>query len=109
MKIPLLVAINKKLRAWTGGWWGGSLYDSVNRASHRQNPPGMRPRDAKLDLPPSIRPEQVRRSRYINKNSAFNRDLVSNMAIYSTGTGIKPKARTKNLVWNEAAEASFGR
>jgi capsid protein len=71
--------------------------------------PGAAPRDAKLDLLPGIRRELVRRSRYLHKNSGFVRELVGNMAIYSTGDGIKPQALSPNAEWNKAAEEYFSR
>ena len=49
--------------------------------------PGASPGDAKRDLSPGVRSELVRRSRYLHKNSGFVRELVGNMAIYSTGDG----------------------
>jgi len=49
----------------------------------------------------------VRRSRYLHKNSGFVRELVGNMAIYSTGDGIKPQAQSPDPAWNRLAEEYF--
>ncbi len=51
--------------------------------------------------------ELVRRSRYLHKNSGFVRELVGNMAIYSTGDGIKPQAQSPDPEWNRQAEEYF--
>jgi capsid protein len=43
----------------------------------------------------------------MHKNSGFVRELVANMAIYSTGDGIRVQAQSPDPVWNRAAEAYF--
>ena len=54
-----------------------------------------------------MRAELVRKSRYLHKNSGFVRELVANMAIYSTGDGIRVQAQSTDQAWNRAAEAYF--
>ena len=49
----------------------------------------------------------MRRSRYLAKNSGFVREMVNNMAIYSTGDGIRPQAQSDDVTWNRQAEAYF--
>jgi lambda family phage portal protein len=88
-------------RAWFGP------YESANPSPRRGRVPGSAPRDTKLDLSPGVRSELVRRSRYLQKNSGFVRELVANMAIYSTGDGIKPQAQSSDPQWNRAAEEHF--
>ena len=87
------------------GWF--SPYESANWSPRRGRVPGAAPGDAKRDLTPGIRNELVRRSRYLYKNSGFVRELVGNMAIYSTGDGIKPQAQSPDPVWNRRAEEYF--
>jgi len=84
-----------------------SPYDAANWSPNRGRVPGSAPRDAKLDLSPGVRSELVRRSRYLHRNSGFVREMVSNMAIYSTGDGIKPQAQSSDAQWNRAAEEYF--
>jgi capsid protein len=86
-------------------WW--SAYEGANFSTRRARVPGVSPGDAKRDLSPSVRTELVRRSRYLHKNSGFVRELVGNMAIYSTGDGIKPQAQSANPAWNRLAEDYF--
>ncbi len=86
-------------------WW--SAYEGANFTTRRSRIPGVSPDDAKRDLSPSVRTELVRRSRYLHKNSGFVRELVGNMAIYSTGDGIKPQAQSADPVWNRQAEEYF--
>lgn len=86
-------------------WW--SAYEGANFTNRRSRVPGVPPGDAKRDLSPSVRTELVRRSRYLHKNSGFVRELVGNMAIYSTGDGIKPQAQSPNPEWNRQAEEYF--
>jgi capsid protein len=43
----------------------------------------------------------------MHKNSGFVRELVANMAIYSTGDGIRVQAQSPSPEWNRAAEAYF--
>ena len=86
-----------------------SPYDAANWSPARGRVPGSAPRDAKLDLSPGVRTELVRRSRYLHRNSGFVREIVSNMAIYSTGDGIRPQAQSPDAEWNRRAEEIFRR
>ncbi|TSA33257.1 MAG: phage portal protein [Verrucomicrobiaceae bacterium] len=86
-----------------------SPYDAANWSHSRGRVPGSAPRDAKLDLSPGVRTELVRRSRYLHRNSGFVREMVSNMAIYSTGDGIRPQAQSTDPDWNRRAEEIFRR
>ena len=88
-------------KAWS------SVYESANASPRRGSVPGSAPRDAKLDLTPSIHRELVRRSRYLSKNSGFMREMVSSMVIYSTGDGIRPQAQSDDPDWNRKAESYF--
>ena len=90
-------------KAWS------SAYDAANWSPSRGRVPGSAPRDAKLDLSPGVRTELVRRSRYLHRNSGFVREMVSNMAIYSTGDGIRPQAQSPDPDWNRRAEEVFRR
>ena len=83
------------------------VYEGANASPRRAPVPGVAPRDAKLDLSVAVRRELVRRSRYLHKNSGFVRELVGNMAIYSTGDGIRPQAQSPDPVWNRLAEDYF--
>ena len=86
-----------------------SPYDAANFSRRRGIVPGAAPRDGKLDLTPYVRRELVRRSRYLHRNSGFVREIVANMAIYSTGDGIRPQAQSASPEWNEQAEEYFRR
>lgn len=88
-------------KAWS------SVYESASHSPRRGKVPGAAPRDAKLDLSASTRRELVRRARYLHKNSGFVRELVANMAIYSTGDGIRPQAQSPDPEWNRKAEDYF--
>lgn len=88
-------------RAWSSG------YDGANPSPRRGPVPGAAPRDAKLDLSPAVRRELVRRSRYLHRNSGLVRELISNLAIYSTGDGIRPQAQSPDPTWNRQAEDYF--
>lgn len=94
-----------KAWAYSFGWF--SPYESANWSPRRGHVPGAAPGDTKRDLTPGIRNELVRRSRYLHKNSGFVRELVGNMAIYSTGDGIKPQAQSPDPAWNRQAEEYF--
>jgi capsid protein len=84
-----------------------SPYEAANWSPRRGTVPGAAPGDTKRDLTASVRGELVRRSRYLHRNSGFVRELVSNMAIYSTGDGIRPQAQSPDPVWNRQAEDYF--
>lgn len=86
-----------------------SPYEAANYSSRRSRVPGAAPTDAKKELTPYARRELVRKSRYLNKNSGFAREVVGDMAIYSTGDGIRPQAQTEDPEWNRAAEEYFKR
>ena len=85
----------------------GSPFESANGSSRRGLVPGFAPTDARHELTPGVRSELVRKSRYLHKNSGFVRELVANMAIYSTGDGIRVQAQSASPDWNRAAEAYF--
>ena len=90
-------------KAWS------AVYDNAQNSPRRGQVPGAAPRDAKKDLTAGTRRELVRRSRYLYKNSGFVRELVSSMAIYSTGDGIRPQAQSPDPDWNQRAEDYFKR
>ena len=85
----------------------GSTYESANWSSRRGLVPGAAPTDARHELTSGVRAELVRKSRYMHKNSGFVRELVANMAIYSTGDGIRVQSQSPDQAWNRAAEAYF--
>lgn len=101
---PILQFINRLIPK---AWW--TSYEGANYTNRRSRIPGVPPQDAKRDLSPAVRRELVRRSRYLHKNSGFVRELVGNMAIYSTGDGIKTQAKSSNSEWNRKAEEYFTR
>jgi capsid protein len=86
--------------------WGSS-FESANWSPRRGSVPGASPTDARNELTPGVRSELVRKSRYLHKNSGFMRELVANMAIYSTGDGIRVQAQSPDPAWNRNAEAYF--
>jgi capsid protein len=85
----------------------GTPYEAANWSPRRGAVPGASPTDARNELTPGVRSELVRKARYLHKNSGFVRELVSNMAIYSTGDGIRVQAQSASSEWNRAAEAYF--
>ncbi len=89
--------------------FGYSSYESANASPRRGTVPGAAPTDTKKELTSHTRRELVRRSRYLNKNSGFSREMVADMAIYSTGDGIRPQPQSEDADWNKAAEAYFAR
>ncbi|MEX0331471.1 MAG: phage portal protein [Puniceicoccaceae bacterium] len=87
----------------------GSSYEAANPSIRRSRVPGAAPSDARRELTAHTRRELVRKSRYLNKNSGFSREVVGDMAIYSTGDGIRPQAQTADPAWNRQAEEFFKR
>jgi capsid protein len=85
----------------------GSPFEAANWSPRRGAVPGASPSDARKELTPSVRTELVRKSRYLHKNSGFVRELVANMAIYSTGDGIRVQAQSPDPEWNRTAEEYF--
>jgi capsid protein len=85
----------------------GSPFEAANWSPRRGSVPGAAPTDARQELTSSVRTELVRKSRYLHKNSGFVRELVANMAIYSTGDGIRVQAQSASPEWNRAAETYF--
>ena len=85
----------------------GSPFEAANWSPRRSSVPGASPTDARNDLTPGVRTELVRKSRYLHKNSGFVREMVANMAIYSTGDGIRVQAQSPDPAWNRAAEDFF--
>lgn len=95
-----MIALLKKVFSLGG-------YESANHSSKRSAVPGASPTDARKELTPGTRRELVRRSRYLIKNSGFTREVVGDMAIYSTGDGIRPQAQSESPEWNRKAEDYF--
>lgn len=87
--------------AWT------TPFESVNHSSRRGAVPGVAPTDAWKEMPRWVRSEMVRKSRYLQKNSGFVRELVGTTAIYSTGDGIRTQAQSGDPAWNKQAEEYF--
>ncbi|MBP7948909.1 MAG: phage portal protein [Verrucomicrobiales bacterium] len=85
----------------------GTPYEAANWSPRRGSVPGASPTDARNELTPGVRSELVRKARYLHKNSGFVRELVANMAIYSTGDGIRVQAQSPDPEWNRAAEDYF--
>ena len=85
----------------------GSPFEAANWSPRRGMVPGASPTDARVELSASVRTELVRKSRYLHKNSGFVRELVANMAIYSTGDGIRVQAQSGDADWNRRAEDHF--
>ena len=88
-------------RAW------GSPFEAANWSPRRGSVPGAAPTDSRNELTSTVRTELVRKSRYMHKNSGFVRELVANMAIYSTGDGIRVQAQSPDPDWNREAESYF--
>jgi ribosomal protein S14 len=86
--------------------WNSS-FEGANWSPRRGTVPGYAPTDARQELTAGVRSELVRKSRYLHKNSGFVRELVANMAIYSTGDGIRVQAQSADPGWNRKAEAYF--
>jgi lambda family phage portal protein len=86
-----------------------SPFEAANPSIRRSQVPGAGPTDARKELTPHARRELVRKSRYLMKNSGFAREVVGDMAIYSTGDGIRPQAQSEDPQWNRQAEAYFAR
>ncbi len=85
----------------------GSPFEAANWSPRRGGVPGASPADLRAELNPGVRSELVRKSRYLHKNSGFVREMVANMAIYSTGDGIRVQAQSADPDWNRAAEEFF--
>ena len=85
----------------------GSPFEAANWSPRRGSVPGAAPTDARQELTSNVRTELVRKSRYLHKNSGFVRELVANMAIYSTGDGIRVQAQSPAPEWNRTAESYF--
>lgn len=85
----------------------GSPFEAANWSPRRGTVPGASPTDARRELTPGVRTELVRKSRYLHKNSGFVREMVSNMAVYSTGDGIRVQAQSPDPEWNRKAEEYF--
>ncbi|MFI3244724.1 MAG: phage portal protein, partial [Akkermansia sp.] len=99
------------LQRWASRFFFGSYspYENANVSPRRHVAAGASPQDARLDLTAGVRTELVRRSRYLVKNSGFLREIVSSMALYSVGDGIRPQAQSSDTNWNREAEAFFAR
>ncbi len=86
-----------------------SIYEAANLSPRRSRVPGSGPRDATLDLTPGVRSELVRKSRYLEKNVGFLREIVDSMALYAIGDGIVPQPTGGDAAWQQQALAYFTR
>jgi hypothetical protein len=75
--------------------------EAANPSIRRSQVPGAGPTDARKELTPHARRELVRKSRYLMKNSGVAREVVGDMAIYSTGDAIDRGELKPIKGWNK--------
>jgi len=86
----------------------GAQFESGKRESRsRGTIPGGTPSGLKYDLPAYTRQEILKRSRYIARNSGFQAEIKSLMAVYAIGDGMRPQAKSPDTDWNAEAERLF--
>jgi lambda family phage portal protein len=93
----------KKITRLAGKTLGWSSYEGANPSMTRQRVPGSSPTDLKSELTSMVRSELVKNSRYLAKNSGLVREMVSVMATYAVGDGLKVQPKTDDRIWAKAA------
>lgn len=67
------------------------------------------PQDFKKTMTVFDRMETTRKMRWLELNAGLIRQVLSDMALYTVGNGIKPQAQSGDEVWDDLAEAYFKR
>ena len=65
------------------------------------------PQDFKKTMTVFDRMETTRKMRWLELNAGLIRQVLSDMALYTVGSGIKPQAQSGDEMWDDAAEAYF--
>ena len=65
------------------------------------------PQDFKKTMTVFDRMETTRKMRWLELNAGLIRQVLSDMALYTVGNGIKPQAQSGDEVWDDLAEAYF--
>ena len=84
-----------------------SDYLSVKWSPRRGNIHSHQPQDHKQEMSSFDRTEMVRKSRWLDKNSGFFKQLINDMATYACGDGIFPQAQTGVSEIDDAYEDYF--
>jgi len=65
------------------------------------------PQDFKKTMTVFDRMETMRKTRYLELNAGLIRQILSDVALYSVGNGIKHQAQSGDEIWDDVAEAYF--
>lgn len=65
------------------------------------------PQDMKKTMTVFDRMETTRKMRWLELNAGLIREVLTNMAMYTVGTGIKPQAQSGSEPWDDEAEKHF--
>lgn len=82
-------------------------YDAARPSIARRFPYNASAADSHVDVSSSDRERLLKLSRWCYNNMPFLRGLVCEKARYSTGSGIRPQARSGDEAWDAAAEQYF--
>jgi len=106
VKLPKAVGSPLKKQA-TGGPGIFSNFESAKFSNKRSWIWSSWPTDFKKTMTVFDRLETTRKMRWLELNAGLIRQVLSDMCIYSVGDGIKPQARSGDIIWDSRAENYF--
>jgi len=97
-----------KAKSFAGG--GSGIFSQFEGAKYSNKRSWIQtpwPADFKRTMTGFDRQELTRKMRWLYVNAGLIRQIISDMALYSVGSGIKPQAASGNAAWDIAAEKYF--
>ena len=86
---------------------GTSGYEVEDRVQTNQMPHAPRPQIASKELRNQTRNDILSQSRYYGRNDGTVKELISNLALYSVGSGISPQPMTSSSELNNELLTAF--
>ena len=96
-----------KAKSFAGGSGIFSQFEGAKYSNKRSWIQTPWPADFKRTMTGFDRQELTRKMRWLYVNAGLIRQIISDMALYSVGSGIKPQAASGNAAWDIAAEKYF--
>lgn len=101
------VDVTPKKSAWTTGPGIFSNFESAKFSNKRSWIWSSWPQDFKKTMTVFDRMETTRKMRWLELNAGLIRQVLSDMALYTIGGGIKAQSNSGDEVWDDRAEAYF--
>jgi lambda family phage portal protein len=109
-KTPKGAASPVPVKQATGGGSGPGIFSNFESAKFSNKRSWIWsswPQDFKKTMTVFDRMETTRKMRWLELNAGLIRQVLSDMALYTVGAGIKPQSQSGDEMWDDSAEAYF--